>query len=261
MNDPVCYVVDGAVATIKLNRPRVGNALDLPLARSLLRAVHAADHDPAIRVLVLTGVGRLFCVGGDLSAFRAAGPDISGFLSELAGTLHAALSSLARMPKPFLVLVNGPAAGAGFGMALAGDLVLAASSAHFTAAYGAVGLSPDGGLTWWLPRLIGLRRAQEIVLSNRRVGADEAQAMGLVTQVVADAELEKAGRDAAQTLAAAATGAIATTRRLLLDSFESSLELHLEREACGVAARGAHAEAREGIAAFTEKRTPNFRGV
>jgi len=261
MNVPVCYAVDGTVATIKLNRPQVGNVIDLALARGLLQAVNAAEHDPAVRVLVLTGVGRLFCVGGDLSAFCAAGSDISGFLSELAGTLHAALSRLARMPKPFLVLVNGPAAGAGFGMALAGDLVLATRSAHFTAAYGAVGLSPDGGLTWWLPRLIGLRRAQEIVLSNRRVGAEEAQAIGLITQVVADSELDGAGREAAQMLAAAATSAIATTRRLLLDSFASSLEPHLEREACGVVARGADAEAREGIAAFNEKRTPNFRGI
>jgi len=261
MNDPVVYAVEGAIATITLNRPQAGNAIDLPLAQALLRAVIAADQDAAVRAVVLTGTGRLFCAGGDLSAFRAAGEGIAGFLSELAGVLHLAVSRLARMPKPLLVLVNGPAAGAGYGLALAGDVVLAVRSAHFTPAYGAVGLSPDGGLTWTLPRLIGLRRAQELILTNRRLSAEDAAALGLITRTLDDADLLAAGRETARALAASATTALGTSRNLLRTSFESSLESHLESEARGIAACSKSADAREGVAAFTEKRPANFRGI
>jgi len=261
MNAPVLYAVEDAIATITLNRAQAGNAIDLALAQALLRAVIAADQDPAVRTVVLTGTGRLFCAGGDLSAFREAAEGIPGFLSELAGVLHLAVSRLARMPKPLLVLVNGPAAGAGYGLALAGDLVLAARSAHFTPAYGAIGLSPDGGLTWRLPRLVGLRRAQELILTNRRVSAEDAAAQGLITRAVDDADLLAAGREAAQTLKASATAALGTARNLLLASFESSLESHLESEARGIATCSKSSDAREGVAAFNEKRAAHFRGV
>jgi hypothetical protein len=129
-----------------------------------------------------------------------------------------------RMKKPLVVLVNGPAAGAGLSLALAGDITLAAKSAHFTGAYGALGLTPDGGMTWSLPRLVGRRRAQEIILSNRRVSAEEAAAIGLVTRVVADDALEAEGAELAANLARASTAAIGAARQLLLDSFGAKLE-------------------------------------
>ncbi len=251
--------VEDGIATLALNRPESGNAIDLPLAQALMRAAIRCDQEPSIRCVVLTGMGRLFCAGGDLGSFGAVGNDLPGFLSELAGTLHLALSRFMRMPKPLLVLVNGPAAGAGFSLAIAGDIVIAARSAHFTPAYGAVGLSPDGGMSWQLPRLVGFRRAQEMLLLNQRVRADDAQAMGLINRVVDDDDLVSEGRATARTLVDSATKAIAASRELLLESFHGEFEAHLEREARSIAALGAGDEAGEGIRAFTERRKPRFR--
>ncbi|EQB16829.1 enoyl-CoA hydratase/isomerase family protein [Novosphingobium lindaniclasticum] len=256
--EPVLFEVVDDIATITLNRPANGNTVDMALARGLLSAAIACDHDSSIRCVVLTGAGKLFCGGGDLSVFADLGSDIPMFLSELAGTLHMAVSRLLRMAKPLLVLVNGPAAGAGLSLALIGDVVVADESAHFTAAYGSVGLSPDGGMSWLLPRLVGVRRAQDIIISNRRIAAQDAAAMGIVTRVVAD--LAGDGRAEALKLAAAPTAAVAQARALLLESFSSSLETQLERETRSIAAMGGTQDCREGVIAFAERRKPKFSG-
>ncbi|GJD64448.1 enoyl-CoA hydratase/isomerase family protein [Methylobacterium frigidaeris] len=260
MTDPVLVTIEGAVATLSLNRPGLGNTIDVSLAQGLLAAAIRCDQDPAIRCVVLTGKGRLFCGGGDLGALAGAGEAMPGFLSELAGTLHMAVSRLMRMEKPLLVLVNGPAAGAGLSLAIAGDVVLAAGSAHFTAAYGGVGLSPDGGMSWLLPRLVGLRRAQEIILTNRRIGAEEAERIGLVTRTVEDAALASEGAEVAAGLATSATRALGLARGLLADSLSSGLETQLEREARAIAEAGRTPDGREGIAAFLARRKPDFTG-
>ena len=259
--DPVLCTVEDGVAWIRLNRPAAGNTVDLPLANGLLQAAIRCDQDASVRCVVLTGEGKLFCGGGDLAAMNAAGEGVAGFLSELAGVLHMAVARLMRMPKPLVVLVNGPAAGAGFSLAIAGDVVLAARGAHFTAAYGAVGLSPDGGLSWTLPRLVGLRKAQDIILRNPRIAAAEAEAIGLVTRVVDEGELETEGRALAASLADGPTGALGRARALLIESFGAPLEAQLEREVRSLAASGATAECREGVAAFLARRKPDFRGV
>ena len=258
MNDGVLLNLEGPVATLTLDRPQLGNAIDLPMAQAILRAAIRCDQDPAIRCVVITGAGRLFCAGGDLGAFTAAGDDVPGFLSELAGVLHLAISRLMRMAKPLVVLVNGPAAGAGMSLSLIGDIVLAARSAHFTPAYTGIGLSPDGGLSWHLPRLVGLRRAQEILLLNRRLDASQAQDLGLITRLVDDARLLQEGREIAHGLAAAATPALGRVRQLLLHSHGAELEAHLEREARSISALSTGPQAREGLAAFIEKRSPHF---
>ncbi len=262
MNDePLLVTIDGSVATLTLNRPAVGNAIDLPLAQALMRAAIRCDQDDSIRCVVLTGAGRLFCAGGDLSSFASAGDQVSAFLSELAGTLHIAISRLQRMEKPLLVLVNGPAAGAGLSLSLIGDIVIAARSAHFTAAYGSVGLSPDGGMSWLLPRLIGLRRAQEMIIANRRVSAEEGAAIGLITRMVEDADLSSAGAEARLTLTSAATRAVGAARNLLLDSFDGPLEAHLDRETRRIASSGATRDCREGVSAYLARRRPDFTGA
>ncbi len=250
----------GDVVWLTLHRPTVGNALNLDLAQALLAAAIDCDNDPSIRCVVLTGEGRLFCAGGDVVLFQTAGERLPGVLSELAGTLHMAESRLARMNKPLLVLVNGAAAGAGFSLALLGDVVLAARTASFAAAYGALGLSPDGGLSWLLPRLVGLRTAQDIILAGRRLSGDEAEACGLITRAVDPDALEAEGEAMAQRLAALSTPAIGAARNLLLESFGSSLETHLEREARSISGLSLSPEAREGVAAFLAKRKPDFRG-
>lgn len=259
-NGPLRYERDGGIVRLTLNRPEAGNPVTFELAHALVEAAIRCDTDDSVHCVVLTGSGRFFCVGGDLGLFASAGDGAAAFLSELAGLVHLAVTRLARMLKPLLVLVNGPAAGAGLSLAVLGDVVLAARSSHFTVAYGAVGLTPDGGATWLLPRLVGLRKAQELILTNRRVASDEAEAIGLVTRVVEDADLEADGAKTAERLARAATAAVGAARVLLLESFDASLETQLEREARAISLAGARAESREGIAAFSEKRQPDFQG-
>lgn len=255
---PVVLDREGAVAVITLNRPQVGNTVDMPLALELERVVDAVTADDSVRCVVLTGAGKLFCGGGDIGAFAAAGADAGSFLFDLAHALHRSVLKLADGVKPLVTLVNGPAAGAGLSLAIAGDVALASRSAHFTAAYGGVGLTPDGGMSWLLPRLVGLRRAQEIILTNRRIGADEAAAIGLVTRVVDDEALMDEGMAVAQAVACGAIQAIGGARRLLAQSFQNSLAEQLDLEAARIAEAGAGGEAGEGIAAFFERRKPDF---
>jgi 2-(1,2-epoxy-1,2-dihydrophenyl)acetyl-CoA isomerase len=258
--EPVLLEREGAIARIVLNRPESGNAIDLQMAQGLVRAALQCDADLSIRCVVLTGAGRLFCVGGDIAAFGSTPDKASARLSELAGTLHMAIARLARMRKPLLVLVNGPAAGAGLSLAILGDIVLTVRAAHFTAAYTAIGLSPDGSLTWQLPRLVGLRRAQEMILTNRRVSAEEAERIGLVTRAVDDAALAKEGAAITAVWLQSATTALGAARALLAQSFETGLETQMEQEARAIAAAGRGHDGQEGVAAFLGKRKPNFRG-
>jgi 2-(1,2-epoxy-1,2-dihydrophenyl)acetyl-CoA isomerase len=207
----------------------------------------------------MTGSGGIFCAGGDVSVFHAAGDNLPAFLKEITAYVHAAIARLARMNKPLVTAVNGPAAGAGFGLAILGDIVLAAPKAHFTLAYAGVGLSPDGGASWLLPRLIGLRRAQELALRNKRVKAEEAAALGLITRVVPDSSLKEEANTLAHELALSATSALGATRQLLLDSFSTPIETQMERESRAIATQGRTSEGREGVAAFVEKRVPVFK--
>jgi 2-(1,2-epoxy-1,2-dihydrophenyl)acetyl-CoA isomerase len=254
----IAFETAGPVATIVLERPDVGNAFTIPMARELMETALRCERDEAIRCVVVTGRGRFFCAGGDVQAFSNAGDKFPEFLREITTYLHSALSSLMRMNKPLISAVNGPVAGGGIGLAIAGDIVLADPSAHFTLAYTGIGLSPDGGSSWLLPRLIGLRRTQELCTTNRRVDAVEAAELGLVTRVVEEGQLEAETRKMAGQLARSATAALGAARRLMLESFSNSLESQMELESRTIAAQGATAEGREGVAAFIEKRKPRF---
>lgn len=249
---------EGPVMRLTLNRPDRGNSLDQELADALLEAVSECDGDARVRCVVLTGSGRLFSAGGDITAFAEDTERMPQALRKLAGTLHESVVRLANMRKPLLTLVNGPAAGAGMSLAIMGDMVLCARSGHFTAAYGAIGLTPDGGMTWSLPRLIGLRKAQELVFTNRRILAAEAEQIGLVTRVVDDAKLAEEGARVAETLSQSAIGALATARLLLANSYSASLASQLDTEARTIAAMSRETECAQGIAAFRDKRKPDF---
>jgi 2-(1,2-epoxy-1,2-dihydrophenyl)acetyl-CoA isomerase len=250
----------GGLLTLMLNRPEVGNAIDVAMAVALMHAAIEADEDASVRTVLLTGQGRFFCVGGDVGVFSAGGDRLGPLLEEIAGYLHSAISRFARMRKPLVTAINGPAAGAGLSLAVLGDIAIAARSAHFTLAYPAIGLSPDGGSTWLLPRLVGLRRAQELAFCNRRTTAEEAAAMGLITRVVADDALATDAAKTTNALIASATGALGRTRQLLLSSFGATLETQMEEEARAIAESGRSADGREGIAAFLAKRTAHFTG-
>lgn len=257
----IATVLDNGVLTITLNRPEQGNAIDMALAQDLLAASQVAATDPQVRCVVLTGAGRMFCVGGDLGAFFAAGDGAGAFIKALAEKLHEAVMVLARMDKPLVALVNGPAAGAGLSLAAAADIVIASDAAHFTAAYTAIGLTPDGGMSWLLPRLVGMRIAQDMILTNRRVLASEAHEIGLVTRVVTAGDLANEGTELATQLADGPTSALGAARRLLAEGQLASLAVQLDSEAASIAVRADSAEGREGVAAFIERRNPDFRSV
>ncbi len=246
------------IARITLNRPDAGNALDGEMGRELMQVSIRCSEDRAVRVVLLAGAGRMFCVGGDLKSFAAQGERLSAHLKELAGMLHMAISRLVRMDAPLIVAVNGAAGGGGMSFVLAADLVLAAESAKFTLAYTRAGLSPDGGSTYFLPRIVGVRRALELALTNRVLTAREAQDWGLVTRVVPDAALAAEAQTLATQLAAGATHAFGAAKRLLHHSFAESLETQMELEAQAIAEQARGADAREGIAAFIAKRAPRF---
>ena len=262
MSDEVvtCEVADG-VATLTLNRPDAANAVDLALGQGLMHAAIRVDEDPSVRAVLLTGAGKMFCAGGDLKSFASEGDRVPALLKELTTYLHAATSRFARMNAPLVVAVNGMAAGAGFSLAVSGDLVLAAESAKFTMAYTGAGLSPDGSSSFFLPRLIGLRRTQELMITNRRLSAAEALEWGLVTEVVPDAELSEKAAALARQLAQGPTRAYGVVKQLLATSTQESLETQMEFESRGIAAMAGTPDGREGIAAFVEKRAPKFSGA
>jgi 2-(1,2-epoxy-1,2-dihydrophenyl)acetyl-CoA isomerase len=261
MSDAILEVdVRDGVAWLTLNRPQAGNAIDIPIAKELLAAAERCERDSAVRAVVITGAGKMFCAGGDLRSFAGAGDRIADVLAELTQVLHAAVARLARMRAPVIAAVNGAAAGAGMSLACAADLVIAAESAHFTMAYTAAGLTPDGSSTYFLPRLVGPMRARELMLTNRRLTAAEALAWGMVTRVVPDNALLEATHALARSLADGPTLAYGATKLLVLASALESLEAQLDLEAREIVTISATRDSREGIAAFLAKRRPTFGG-
>jgi 2-(1,2-epoxy-1,2-dihydrophenyl)acetyl-CoA isomerase len=255
--DTITLEVRDGVAHLTLNRPESANGISMGLARDMLEASLQIAADPGARVVLLTGAGPRFCAGGDLKSF-ASEADLPSHLRSVLAPFHAALSNLIRGDAPIVAAVQGAAAGAGMGFVGASDLVVAGESAVFLMAYTSVGLSPDGSSSWFLPRLIGLRRAIELTITNRVLTAAEALDWGLVNQVVPDDELQDAAAALAAKLAAGPAPSIAAAKRLLHTSLEDTLESHLAREAAEIGAVSSSKETLEGIHAFIEKRKPVF---
>jgi 2-(1,2-epoxy-1,2-dihydrophenyl)acetyl-CoA isomerase len=246
------------IARITLNRPEVGNALNLELATALRKAAEGL-HGSDVGAVILTGAGKAFCVGGDLNYMREA-DEVGDAVLRLATQFHGGLEALAALDAPVITVVRGAAAGGGMSLAIAGDLVLAAESARFSMAYTAIGFSPDGGSSWTLPRLVGWRRAAELMLLNERLDAAAARELGLVTRVVADDALDDEAAALARRLADGPIHAHGATKRLLRASATAGFAEQLAEEARTIAALAAAPDGREGVAAFLEKRAPDFGG-
>lgn len=248
----------GDIARITLNRPGAANGIDHVLGRELARVASLCVDDPTLKVVTLTGAGRFFSAGGDLKAMATQPGGAGTYVKDLAHDLHEAISSFARMDALLVVAVNGIAAGAGLSLAIAGDVVLAAESASFTLAYTRAGLSPDGGASYYLPRLIGLRRTQDLMLTNRTLSAVQALEWGLLHRVVPDTELSDAADELAAQFAAGPRHANANVKKLLLVSSGHTLEEQLAREAAFISSAADDPDGAEGIAAFLGKRSPKF---
>ena len=249
---------DGPVRTIVLDRPEALNALTISLKLELLRALRDAERDPSVRAVVLTGAGRAFCAGQDLR--ERLEPDAPPLEVEIRERYEPIVRQIVSMPKPVVAAVNGVAAGAGASLAFACDLRLAADDARFVLAFGRIGLVPDSGATWLLPRLVGLGRATELSLLPDPVGADDALRIGLVNRVVPADRLLPEAQALGRRLAEGAPRALALTKRALAHGVESSLDEALEYEAMLQGIAGRTADHAEGIAAFVEKRPPRFTG-
>ncbi|MGK2913747.1 MAG: enoyl-CoA hydratase/isomerase family protein [Porticoccaceae bacterium] len=248
------------VGLITLNRPQQGNPVVHGMVRELLDAAIVCDEDPAVRAVVLTGTGRMFCVGGGLKDFHAQGDRVSSHLKLVTQLFHGAIAKFNWMAPPVIAAINGTAAGGGLSLALTTDLAIAAESAKFTMAYTNAGLPPDGSSSFYLARIVGMRRAKEMALLNRVLTAREALNWGLVNQVVADDELLDTALALARKLAAGPTTAYGETKRLILSGATESLESQMEKESRAISALAGSHDGREGVAAFVEKRKPVFRG-
>jgi 2-(1,2-epoxy-1,2-dihydrophenyl)acetyl-CoA isomerase len=265
MPEPLVLVArEGGVATLTLNRPQALNALNRELTLALREAVFAAEHDASVKCLVLRG-GEHFMAGGDLKWFRSLiegrsqaenRVQFEAFIQEV----HPVIVSLRRMPKPVIAAVRGAVAGFGLSLMMAADLALAADSAYFNLAYTAIGVSPDGGSTFSLPRIVGQKKAMEIALLAERFDAAAAERLGLVNRVVSSELLESETAKLAARLAAGPSSVYARTKALLNGSLGASLEAQLQREAEAFAQSASERDFQEGLAAFIEKRKPDFKG-
>ena len=262
MNESILLVRDGPVATLTLNRPESLNTLNLAMMDALVECTAALARDDGLRVVVLRGAGRHFMAGGDIRTFAAhldepPATRSAGF-QRMVERLHAAIENLHRMPHPVICRVHGAVAGFGLSLMNACDLVLAADDAYFASAYRQIALTPDGGGSWSLPRLVGTRKAMEILLLGDRFGATEALALGLVNRVVPAAELDAATDAIALALAAGPVLAVRNTKRLVRESMGRTLSEQLQAEAASFGACAGTADFVEGITAFLGKRPPQF---
>jgi 2-(1,2-epoxy-1,2-dihydrophenyl)acetyl-CoA isomerase len=257
----VLFDFDAGVATLRLNRPDKGNAIDERMAADLAEAATQIAERPDIRAVLIAGNGPNFTVGGDLGLFAGtAREQLPNRLRRMIDNYHLAIERLTSIDAPVVAAVRGGAGGGGLGLMYVADIVVAAEDARFALGYGALGLTADGGNTWFLPRMVGMRRAQELFLLNRRLTAQEALAFGLVSRLAPDDQVESEAASLAAKFAAGPTRAFGAVRRMLRQSFETGLSDQLDAERASIVVASSTNDAQEGIAAFAAKRRPQFRG-
>lgn len=258
MPEYLLFSVENQVARIVLNRPQVFNSMHHAMRQELLAALHSCQHDPAIRAVYLTGAGKAFCAGEDLQEVVAPdGPSLNQIISTGYNPIVLAIRSL---EKPVLCAVNGVAAGAGANIALACDITVAAASASFTQAFSKIGLIPDSGGTWTLPRLVGLQRAAALMMLSDKIPAAEAATIGMIWKTFPDESFAEESLKLAETLAQMPTKGLGLTKRALNRAFSQDFAAQLSVEDELQSAAGQTDDYREGVAAFLEKRKPRFTG-
>jgi 2-(1,2-epoxy-1,2-dihydrophenyl)acetyl-CoA isomerase len=254
------YTVAEGVATIVLNRPQVMNAMDADMIKRLRDVCEEARDDAAVRVIVLRGNGPAFLAGGDVALFHANLLTLPAMVEKLAGELHHAIVALREAAKPVLASVHGAVAGAGVSLLAAADLAIAAADTKFTLAYSKIAASPDGGSTYFLPRIVGTRKALELMLLADSFDAQSALDLGLVNWVVPASELAAATDKIVQRLVNGPTLAYGETKALVNRTFERPLTAQLAAEAQAFARCARTQDLAEGVTAFVKKRKPEFKG-
>lgn len=260
--ETVLYEISGNVATVTMNRPDALNALSLQLTRDLDGAFRRAIVDQA-RCIILTATGRAFCSGGDLREMRSMWENegrIEAFLEEPLGALHNVIRLIRETPIPFIAAVNGVCAGAGTNFALACDMIVAADDAIFREAFVRIGLSPDCGGTFFLPRAVGEKVAAELLMTGDAIDARRAVEIGMINRIVPSGELLQEARKLAVKLAAGPTGAIGRIKEMVNAAYSNDLEAQLALEHRCQIESGKGSDFKEGVAAFFDKRPPNFVG-
>lgn len=250
---PVLVERTGTIVTISLNRPDRGNGLNRAMCDVLQATARELAHDQSVTAVIVRANGPRFCVGGDIAEFAASGDAMPAFIDALATDLHDAMLHLQSANAPTIAAVRGACAGAGIGMAVGCDLVVAGESASFTIGYPGVGLSPDGGASFFLSRIVGLRRAMEMVVTNRTVGAAEARDWGLVNEVVPDTEVDARAMALAQQVSKFPVGALGAARHLVMAGAASTLAEAFLREEQSIARLAGSDDARARVSAFLSR--------
>lgn len=265
MNDTVIVERDPAnhaIAILTFNRPAVYNAMSDELIHAFRDKTKALEQAGDVRALIVRGAGKAFLAGGDVSTFHARkdDPDLASQVIPVGDALHEGIMAIRNMPFPVIASIQGACAGAGVSVALACDMAIASDKASFNTAYTKIGLSPDGGSTWFLPRMLGIKKATELIMLADNVDAAQALSLGLVNRVVAADALDAEVMQLATRLASGATRAYANAKTLLNKTFETPMREHMDREIALFATCSATNDFREGVTAFVEKRKPTFTG-
>ncbi len=254
------YEVRDKVAHVRFTRPEGANAVSPAFSADLRAVMLAIEFDDAVKAVSVTAEGKVFCAGGDLKLFHEAGADLPGVAADMLVDYHGAIYKMNSIPKPFVAGVRGAAGGAGLSLMSAFDLVVSGESAKYTMAYTRAGVTPDGTSSYFVARHIGLRRMLDLTLTNRVLGADEAESWGLVNRVVPDDDVDAAAAELAQQLADGPAWALGHAKRVVYHGYDHSLQTAGEYEGVVIAqAMGGH-DGQEGIAAFAQKRAPDFIG-
>ncbi len=258
MSSPLILEIDQALATVTFNNPARANVLDLAMAQAFLAAIDKVASDTSVRALLITANGKQFCAGGDVNAFADPSRPLPQILEELLEPVHAAMAMISLLKIPVVCAINGPVGGGGIGLALCGDIVLAAESMKLRGGYSAIGLTPDVGGSWFVTRRAGAAKAKEIYLTNRAIPSAECLVCGLVDAVHPDAQLHEAARTLALQLAKGPAQAQARIKSLIEVAHHNTLRQHLEAERESMLASGDSDDGKEGIRSFIEKRAPKF---
>jgi len=261
MNEPIKTTALGEIATVTIDRPKFFNAFDLDTISLLVSHLINLAVNDSVKVVIISGGGKVFCAGGDLKWAKNWPDGPAAAFHNLAARYHQAILEIRRMKKPVIAAINGPAAGGGFSLALACDFRVMERSAILRQAYTSSGLSIDGAGTFNLPRLVGLAKALEIAAFDRPISSEKALEWGLATKVVEDGLALEESTNMAHELAQKSLHSFGLSKRLLTDSFNHSLEEHLEYEREFLSVAGDHRDGREGVSAFVEKRMPVFNQI